>query len=302
MSNSGKGSKVYVIRTEDRREGLSEILRNFNFKRLERKKVALKANYNSADPFPASTHLETLSIIVDSLKEIDAEVVLAERSGMGNTQKVLEDTGVYGLSKEKGFDVVVLDEYNRWYRETPEGMHWKKGYLFPEIFGDVDAVIQICCLKTHRFGGHFTMSLKNSVGMIAKYDRDGYNYMAELHSSPHMRKMIAEINTSYQPFLVVMDAMKGFSSGGPESGAVIEPNLIIAGNDRIAVDAVGVAILRIYGTTREVSRGGIFEQEQIARAVELGLGVSDPGDIEPVPLNTQAEDMCDRIERTLREG
>ena len=47
----------------------------------------------------------------------------------------------------------------------------------------------------------------------------------------------------------------------------------------IAVDAVGVALLRHFGTTPEVSRGSIFAQEQIARAVELGLGITEPAQI-----------------------
>ena len=46
----------------------------------------------------------------------------------------------------------------------------------------------------------------------------------------------------------------------------------MAGTDRVAIDAVGVAILRHFGTTAEVSRGSVFEQEQIARALALGLG------------------------------
>ena len=41
--------------------------------------------------------------------------------------------------------------------------------------------------------------------------------------------------------------------------------MVLAGTDRVALDAVGVAILRMFGTTREVSRGRVFEQEQIAR-------------------------------------
>lgn len=50
----------------------------------------------------------------------------------------------------------------------------------------------------------------------------------------------------------------------------------------MALDAVGVAILRHFGTTAEVSAGPVFGQEQIARAVELGLGVSGPAGIELV--------------------
>jgi uncharacterized protein (DUF362 family) len=48
----------------------------------------------------------------------------------------------------------------------------------------------------------------------------------------------------------------------------------------VALDAVGVAVLRYFGTTNAVASGPIFQQEQIARAVELGLGVSSPEGIE----------------------
>jgi len=300
MKRRNYTSKIYIVKTDDRREGISNLLENFDLKKMKEKLIALKANFNSADPFPASTHLETLSLVVQKLKEAGSKIVLAERSGMGNTGNVLEETGVMALGKKLGFDIVILDEYTHWYPQKPEKSHWKKGYLLAGLFAEADGVVQICCLKTHRFGGHFTMSLKNSVGMIAKYGEDGYNYMSELHSSPHMRKMIAEINTSYSPSLIIMDAIKGFSAGGPEAGNVIEPELIIAGDDRIAIDAVGVAILRIHGTTREVSRGSIFEQEQIARAVELGLGVAEPSEIELIPVNTEAEEVCEKIEKTLR--
>ncbi|MFC1991779.1 hypothetical protein ACFLVC_03550 [Chloroflexota bacterium] len=40
----------------------------------------------------------------------------------------------------------------------------------------------------------------------------------------------------------------------------------------MAIYTVGVAILRSLGITSEVSKGPIFEQDQIARAAELGLG------------------------------
>ena len=50
--------------------------------------MALKANYNSADPFPASTHLDTLRAIVETLKAAGAGgITMAERSGMGDTER-----------------------------------------------------------------------------------------------------------------------------------------------------------------------------------------------------------------------
>jgi uncharacterized protein (DUF362 family) len=294
-------SNVYIIKINDRRRGIQELLQQFDPGVLSGKRIGIKANYNSADPFPASTHIDTLSTIIESLQEHGAEVVLAERSGMGNTGNVLKQTGVSGLAAELDFDIVLLDDRtgSEWVRET--GSHWKRGFMFPRVFRDVDAIIQTCCLKTHRYGGHFTMSLKNSVGMVAKFDpEDGYNYMSELHSSRHQRKMIAEINTAYEPEFVIMDALQGFSKGGPDTGTLINPGIMLASKDRVALDAVGVSVLRIYGTTDEVSRGAVFRQDQIARAVELGLGAYGPDSIEVVSLNPEAQEICSRIEMMLK--
>ena len=294
-------SEVYVIKSNDRENGIKELLKYFDIGNLSGKRVAIKANYNTQDPFPASTHIDTLGTLVDALKENGASLVLAERSGSGDTRKALEETGVLELAEKKGVDIVILDELKSsdWIRIKPEVTHWKNGFLFPKVFEDADAIVQTCCLKTHMFGGHFTMSLKNSVGMVAAGGQDGYKYMDELHSSRYQRQMIAEINSAYEPEFIIMDGIKGFSKGGPSSGTIIEPGIMIASRDRIALDAVGVAVLRIYGTTIEVTSGSIFEQEQIARAVELGLGVSKVDDIEIIPVNMEASDICSKIRNEL---
>jgi uncharacterized protein (DUF362 family) len=92
--------------------------------------------------------------------------------------------------------------------------------------------------------------------------------------------MIAEANLLYRPAVVLLDGLEAFTHGGPEAGTKVAPGVIVAGTDRVAVDAVGIAVLRLFGTTPAVSRGRIFEQEQLARAVELGLGVGGPGQID----------------------
>ncbi len=145
------------------------------------------------------------------------------------------------------FKVVVLDEEPKeaWAKIEHSGTHWLKGFYISKLFLDSDIVVQTCCLKTHRFGGHFTMSLKNSVGLVAKRIPGGiYDYMWELHGSPYQRLMIAEINKSYQVDFVVMDATEAFVSGGPDKGSEVEPGLMLASRDRVAIDAVGVAILQ----------------------------------------------------------
>lgn len=278
-------------------------MNHFNINEFSGDNVALKANFNSSDPFPASTHIDTLHAITQKLNEANvASLTLAERSGMGNTRRVLEKMGVFELSDKLGFEVTVLDEENRdkWVKIEKEGTHWVKGFYIPKLFLDSDKVIQTCCLKTHRFGGHFTLSLKNSVGIVAKKLPEGsYNYMSELHVSPYQRLMIAEINKHYDVNLVIMDAIKAFITQGPEQGEVVEPNLILASSDRVAIDAVGVAILRNYGVKTNISKGRIFEQEQIKRASELEIGVTSAQEIEIVPLNDESHGDAESIMKIL---
>lgn len=296
-------AEIFLVQTENRKEGVRKLLEGFDLAGFEGKQVALKANYNSADPFPASTHLDTLQILVNGLKEVEVEeITLAERSGMGNTNAVLEHRGVKRLATELAFDVLVLDELggDGWIRSKPKGSHWRRGFLLAKVFRDADKVVQTCCLKTHRFGGHFTMSLKNSVGLVARRDpQDGYDYMEELHSSRSQRLMIAEINQAYENHLIVMDATEAFTRGGPESGTPVNPNVILAGKDRVAMDSVGVAVLRFFGTTPQVSEGKIFQQEQIARAAELDVGVKSAKDIDLIPLDAKSESFTQKIERTF---
>ena len=303
MPNNGVG-EVFLLKSANRASGVQKLMSQFSLDEYSGKRVALKANFNSADAFPASTHLDTLGAVVENLKGAMAEeITLGERSGMGDTRRVLEQMGVLELSKRWGFEAVVLDELAKeeWVKVDHDDSHWLKGFYVAKPFLDADKVVQTCCLKTHRFGGHFTLSLKNSVGLVAKrVPGTIYDYMWELHGSPFQRLMIAEINKHYRADLVVMDGIKAFVSGGPEKGELVEPNLLLASEDRVAIDAVGVAILRIYGANGQVAKGSIFGLEQIRRAAELGVGVRSASDICLTPLSDESRGVAEKIEGLLR--
>jgi hypothetical protein len=48
-----------------------------------------------------------------------------------------------------------------------------------------------------------------------------------------------------------------------------------------------------------VSGGRIFEQEQIARAADMGIGITSANDIRLVPLDKTAESVAARIQVQL---
>ena len=293
--NKIQTSRIALVRTDDRIAGVNKALKLLGLNPAMGKAVALKPNFNTADPFPASTHNDTLSTLINNLQQMGAtRVVVADRSGPAETRRVMEKKGIFKMAKQLGFEAVNLEESpNGWVHLDPPGSHWIKGFDFARLFYDAECIVETCCLKTHQYGGHFTMSLKCTVGMVSRSN------MNELHSSPHQRKLIAEMNTAYSPSLIVLDGIEAFVSGGPMTGKKATANVILAGSDRIAIDASGVAILRSLGTTPEVSRGPVFAQEQIARGIELGLGISKPEHIEFVTGDKESAAYARQLKEIL---
>jgi uncharacterized protein (DUF362 family) len=298
-------ARVALVKTRDRAAGVARAIDLLGVPGFGGRDVFVKPNLNSADPAPGSTHEDTLVALLRKLRAMDAgPLVVGDRSGMGNTREVMERKHVFRIATDAGARAVVLDELpaSGWERVDVPGSHWQQGFALPRMVGSAGAVVQTCCLKTHRYGGHFTLSLKNSVGLVAKsVPGEPYDYMRELHGSPHQRRMIAEINAAYRTALVVLDGVEAFVTGGPDTGKRVQADVVLAGTDRVAIDAVGVALLRHFGTTPEVARGPIFAQEQIARAAELGVGVTSPSGIELVTDDGESADYAKQV-RAILDG
>ncbi len=292
-------SRVVVVRTSDRRAGVTEGLRLFDPAGIAGNRVVLKPNFNSADPAPASTHPDTLGQLVTELYERNARsVTLGESSGPSGTRRVMEQNGVSDLAARLHFDVVNFDELPAadWKAFGAGGTHWPEGYHLPRLVTDAEYLVSTCCLKTHGYGGVFTMSLKLAVGLTPRSIR------RPMHGSPHMRRMIAELNAGYRPRLVVLDGVSAFTDGGPSSGELKVGNVVIVGDDRVAVDAVGLAVLRDLGANDAIMGRGIWKQEQLVRAVELNLGARGLEDIELVTGDAASRAYATRLERILAAG
>ena len=284
--------RVVLALDPDRASATRKVVEAMGMPDLNDKNVLIKPNFNTADPPPGSTHMDTLRTMVELVKEeTPRKVAIGDRSGPAKTVK-----GVLDLGEKMGVECIVFDQMpkDRWTRIVPPGSHWRNGFLFAKPALEADAVIGLCCLKTHQYGGHFTMSLKLTTGMV-----HGSN-MTELHTSIiNQRNMIAEMNTAYTPTLLVMDGVEAFYEGGPMTGKRWKADMTFAAKDRVALDAVGVAALKMHGTTKKIENRGVFEQDQIKRAIELGLGVSGPDEIDIIPLDDKAAGVADRLREIL---
>ena len=302
MHNSNS-SKVAIVNTEDRKSGVVSSIQALNINPVKNKNVLIKPNFNTADQTPGSTHNDTLVALVEEVWKMGAKTIsLGERS-YPLTREVMEQKGVFPLMEKLDVNIVDFDDLTEkdWVKVDAGDSHWQDGFRIARPILESECLISTCCLKTHQFGGIFTLSLKNHVGVVPT-TRHGYDYMRELHSSPHQRRLIAEINAPFSPDLVVLDGIEAFVDGGPATGKRAKGNVFIASTDRVAIDAVGVAILKSLGSNGQIMKSKIFEQEQIARAAELGLGASSPSDIELIAVDDKSREYGARVTAILNQG
>jgi len=308
--------RVAIVKTSNRRDGIARAVALLGETDFSGRDVYLKGSYNSPDAFPATTHPDALDAMVRMLRGKGAGgVTLVERSGMGRTRDVLEKLHVLNALEKLEVSFRPLDELasDEWLHIELAESHWPKGIEFPRFLTSDKCIVQLCNLKKHRFGGEFSASLKNSIGLIAKYAAAaepgltetegkrlgrGWNYMKDLHASPNQGEMIAEANQAYAPELIVMDAVEVFVTGGPERGETAVMDIIAASRDRVALDAVGFAIL-LHAGARMGEYVSVFEQAQLKRAAELNLGVNSPEKIRIVSDDNIGRPLASRLESIL---
>jgi len=298
-----KESLVILAKTDDRKDGVQKIFKGLKTNIVKGKDVLIKPNFNTADITPGSTHNETLMALIEEVWKMGAKSVsLGERS-YPVTRQVMEQKGVLPILQRLDVNILDFDELKEkdWVEFKPAQSHWPNGFRIARPILESECLISTGCLKTHQYGGIFPLSLKLHVGVVPT-SRHGFEYMRQLHSSPHQRRMIAEINEPFKPTLVIMDGVEAFVDGGPATGKRVRGDVFWASADRVAVDAVGVAILKHLGSNEKIMSSKIFAQEQIARAGELGLGASSPSGVDLMPADENSRDYAGRIAEILKEG
>jgi uncharacterized protein (DUF362 family) len=303
LTMAASKSQVALVSTAERKSGVASSIKALNINPIKNKTVLIKPNFNTADPTPGSTHNDTLTALVEELWKLGAKSVsLGERS-YPPTREVMEQKGIFPLMEKLEVEIINFDDLSEkdWIRFNPKGCHWQDGFRIARPVIETECLVSTCCLKTHQYGGIFTMSLKLHVGVVPTR-RHGYNYMSELHGSPHQRKMIAEINVPFSPDLIALDGIDAFVDGGPADGKRAKANVFLASTDRVAIDAVGVALLKSLGSNDRIMQPKIFEQEQIARAAELGLGASSASEIEVIAADDPSREYRDRVAAVLNAG
>jgi uncharacterized protein (DUF362 family) len=152
---------------------------------------------------------------------------------------------------------------------THEAYTWVKSkglanpeYAVPKVATEATCIISVPALKTHSMTG-VTLGLKNvAVGLMS-----GRVYGFFKYACPHQKipEWITDVDSIFKIKYTVVDGIWGMEGNGPLGGEPVEMDLIIAGADPVAVDAVSTAVMG-------------FNPKNIGHltmAAKHGLGVAD---------------------------
>ncbi len=263
-------------------------------------RVLLKPNVVNDRPPPATTSPALVAAAVAMVRSAGAaQVTVGDSSGIIRfpTSGNLKATGIQAAAENAGAQVVALDEVTPqpWVRVEPPGAKALPAFYVSRLAYEADVVINLPVIKTHRFA-HYSCCLKNLVGLAHPRNRPSVTFlMGDWH------ERIAELNLAVHPRLHIADGTTVMIAGGPTSGTAAQANVLLLSGDPIALDAVALALVRTYGAWDKIKGRSVWQERQIVRAIELGLGIGSPDRLELVTASVGAPDAgFERIVEAVR--
>jgi len=212
--------------------GLTDIIRRGDT-------VIIKPNLVVAKPpeTGATTDPRVCKTMANMVKDLGAKPIIAESSFVGlDTEEAIQVAG-YGNLRKAGYEVIDLKKKGI---ETvkvpiPKGKTLKEVTL-PKIVVEANLIISVPKMKTHD-QAEVTLALKNMKGVLPDA------YKRKFHHVFGVFQSVADLMTVIKPAFSVVDGIMAMNGLGPAFGDPLEMDLIIAGRDAVAVDAVTAKIM-----------------------------------------------------------
>jgi len=217
-------------------------------------RILVKPNYIDAShpSTGVTTDARVVEGVVKFLKDNGLRnIMIGEGSGMADTMRAFEVSGIDDVARRWKVSLMDLNDDEYIIAEVPSPLALKTVRIAKTALNS--AIISVPKLKLHRMAG-VTLSLKNMMGVVSP--------KGQIHRS--LSKKIADLVSLVKPRLAVIDGIIG-GEGHELAGRPVEMNLVIAGLDPVAVDAVGAAVMEVNPE----------KVEHIILAAKKGLGICD---------------------------
>lgn len=206
------------------------------------------------------TQAEVTQAVADMVRDLRARPVIAESSAVGvDSEKVIAASG-YRELRARGYEVVDLKKTEGVMIPVPRGRVFQEIETHP-LVRDADAIISLPKLKTHD-QTEMTCAIKKIKGLLSD------TYKRRMHQEG-LFEGVVDFLSVLPPRLAVVDAIYCQEGVGPVFGRPVEMDLILAGKDFVAVDAVCGKVIgydpeEVPLTMKAAQRGlGKYKDEEI---------------------------------------
>ena len=229
-------AKVAILRGSDPQNITVKALEMVEGERIlaKEKPILIKPNYlNSRHP---STGITTDSRVIEGVikffnKHKKGKIIVGEGSGFSNTFEAYKNAGVDAIAEKYKIKLIDLNKDDFIETKPKDPLNLKKVKIAKSALDST--IISVPKLKPHRIAG-VSLSIKNMMGAMTP--------KGSMHS--RLSKNIADLASVIKPELAVIDGIIA-SEGHESSGDPLRMDLVIAGLDPVAVDAVGASVMGI---------------------------------------------------------
>jgi uncharacterized protein (DUF362 family) len=243
--------------------------------------VLVKPNVCCPSPHPATTSPEVLSAVLELVRaRMPGRLIVGDQTFyVQSTASNVRRAGLEDAVRAHGAEFAAFDDLPRRHVRPAGARHWPDGYRIPAMLAEVDHVINLACVKTH-FLARYTMAMKNFIGVIDADSRRYYHRVRVQQGYEAFAVLVAEMSLAVRAALHILDGTAAFVDGGPSSGKVVHPRLVVASRDLLATDVAGLAVLRHHGTQAVIQDHSPWTQPKIRHGISLGLGVTGADQID----------------------
>jgi uncharacterized protein (DUF362 family) len=158
---------------------------------------------------------------------------------VGRAKPAFSVSGMEEAAKRGGADkVIYFDETDVVEVDIPEAKVFKKAAIFKPVL-DADVIINLPKMKVH-IAGVVTLGLKNWNGIIPNVHPSAQQQAAHRID---LGQKLADLYRAVKADLTIVDAIIGMEGQGPHAGTPIEMNLVVAGADTVATDAITAYVM-----------------------------------------------------------
>src|SRR5713226_607296 len=276
-------SNVTIRRVANYAQDLSEViyesLCEFNLP-VRDKTVLLKPNLVGLDPLGVmNTHPVVIAAARESFLRLGAsQVLIGDGPAMDrDTEAIIESVRLreYAGPLARTFVDLNLDEVELAQLQT-RASRLKELYL-PKTALGVDFLVSMPKLKTHHWAG-VTLSLKNMFGVVPG---SCYGWPKNVLHWAGIDRAILDINAVARPDFAIVDGIVGMEGNGPIQGTPKSSNVLILGDDPVAVDATCCRVMglnpnRVKYLARAGTLLGHIDAEKIQQQGESIASVRKP--------------------------